>query len=120
MIFDPPCRFCNGKLYNYMNLNQDMPSKEPEYLYDCASCDSRQCFKSNGECTHYQFTIAKYSFCFNPVTKNFRLLRLPDVPYDESKKIISRKPIIELDYLPVHLTPSTVNEERVRMMVLFS
>lgn len=125
MILDPSCRYCHGKLTFYLNLYYDLLGREPLYLYDCDKCDSRQCFIPNGECTHYQFTITvdvttKYSFCFNPLTQNFRLLRLPNEQLDNVDQIKNRKPIIELNYLPHHLTPSTVSKERVRLMVLFS
>jgi hypothetical protein len=122
MQVDVTCRYCHRRLLDPEDLNDDrLPGVEEEYLYDCKPCNSRQCFKPNGKCTHWQFTVGHYSLCFNPATQNFRILRL-DPRIDKSLQDLkdSMKPLLQLDYLPHNLTPKTVTEARIKVLILFS
>jgi hypothetical protein len=120
MHVDVTCRYCHRKLDKPQDIFGDLPGREEEYLFECTHCVSLQCFRPDGQSTHYQFTkFGKYSFCFNPIKQSFRLLRLPDGTIKTTDDL-NRKPIIELGYLPHQYTPTTVNEERLKTIILFS
>lgn len=118
MQVDPACRYCHRKMANPTNLTYDLPYMEPEYLYECKYCKSRQCFRSNGQVTHYQFTIDKYSLCFDTIKNNFKIIELPKEPV--SLENMNRPPLVRLDWLPNNLTPFNTSVKKIETLILFS
>lgn len=109
------CRFCQAQM-TYLKSYTDPPrgTSEPYHEFHCEPCRSTQFVDSiNNKPMHFWFYVGNYHLYFMVNTTNkikFQLVQ------DKPEYHI----LLELDFLPLHLTPLNTTEERIKAMVLFS
>ncbi len=108
------CRYCNCKLTARGTRGKGVPKAEVELNY-CKGCQSEQTFDDKGNPIEYSFMVGhKYCIHYWPKSKAFKI-----VQYDDGKPA---KYVLELTLKedPDYMTPSSMTEERVKCIVVFS
>lgn len=112
MSFEPTCRYCHSKL-TARGLRKG--AKTNLALTYCKSCESEQTFDDKGNPIEWSFMVGhKYCIHYWPESKTFKI-----VQYDDGKPA---KYVLEMTLKedPDYMTPSSMTEERVKCIVVFS
>jgi len=114
MNVEPTCRYCKGKLTfrgTRGKLNQN-----GLYMYYCHRCESEQTFDENAKPIEWSFMVGKnYCIHYWPESKKLKI-----VEYNAHSR--PHKYVLEiiLKEHPDYMTPSSMTEERVKTLIVFS
>ena len=82
--------------------------------YRCAKCNSEQDFLETGQTAGYSFIVGTYKLCFYTHNQTFKIKHYPQGRLGEHTVVL------ELNYLPYNLTPSTTTVDRIKTLITFS
>lgn len=108
MTVDVTCRYCQRKM-------QLHGQRGDLYMHWCQHCQSEQTFHEDGKPAEYSFMVGKnYCIHFWPKTKQLKIVQYKN---DRPEKYVLE---ITVDVPPTHMTPTSMTEERVKCLILFS
>ena len=116
---DPTCRFCHRRMTwtctHLPTIISTGPYKDDTIeTYLCTKCSSEQDFSETGQSLSYYFMVGTYKLCFYPHNQTFKVKHYPQ------GRLGGHTVVMEMNYLPHNLTPSTTTVERVKTLITFS
>lgn len=120
MNAEQTCRFCHRQMTWSVTYIPTRISTGPHKDYQveqfhCNRCSSNQEFRTDtGQSLDYTFDIGAYRLCFYPHNQTFKIKYFPQ------GKLQDYTVVLEMNYLPHNLTPSTMTVDRIKTLITFS
>ena len=109
-MIEPTCILCKGKLGFGQPMYDKVDFSIISETYVCRKCNVNQVFATSGQPLKYSFQVKPYTLVFDLQNNEFTIR--DNLDYN--------KPLMKLDYVPYHLTPSNVTLDKIKTLILFS
>ena len=111
-MIDLRCRYCKSEMKLHGSRDNNVFIF---HMYWCKYCQSEQTIDDSGTLREWSFMVGEnYCIHYWPQSKAFKIIEYKDGR--PSKYVLE----ITLKESPDHMTPSSMTEERVRCLVVFS
>lgn len=110
-MIEPTCRFCKRKM---LLCNTKGGYDDPqEFHYRCNACESSQAYDTKAHCFYWNFDMGPYRVCCwaQPNNPQCTIFLIDNGGID--------KALVVMPFIP-YLTPTNTNEERIKLLILFS